>query len=96
MDLSHFNASTVEPWTLDACPLDMDVTITQVDIDERHRFRLLELGLRPGCRIRVVQRSNFRGRVVARGTERIAIDGWTARRIQVATNRHPPSGHLPH
>lgn len=89
MNTSPLPAVPDASWTLDACPLDTDVTITQVDIDERHRFRLLELGLRAGCCIRVVQRSNFRGRVVARGTERIAIDGWTARRIHVAPNRHP-------
>ncbi|MEE1296735.1 MAG: FeoA family protein [Bifidobacterium sp.] len=74
--------------TLDACPLQQDMTVTRIAIDERHRFRMLELGWRAGCTIRVTQRSNFGGRVVAKGTERIAIDGWTARRIHVRPNLH--------
>lgn len=69
--------------TLADCPRDADVTITAVDLDERHRFRLLELGLRVGTGLRVTQYGSFGGRVVARGAERIALDGGTARRIHV-------------
>lgn len=83
--------NTDHQMTLDACPLHMDVTITGIDIDERYRFRMLELGLRAGSIIRVTQHSNFHGRVIAKGTERIAIDGVTARHIFVEPNRHPSS-----
>ncbi|PAU69182.1 Ferrous iron transport protein A [Bifidobacterium italicum] len=75
---------TSYPLTVENCPLDEDMAITAIDVDERHRFRMLELGLRAGTVIRVVQRANFGGRVVARGTERIALDGRTASRITVA------------
>ncbi|PAU67250.1 FeoA family protein [Bifidobacterium criceti] len=74
---------TSSPLTVEHCPLDADMTITAIDIDERHRFRMLELGLRVGTIIRVIQKSNFGGRVIAKGTERIAIDGHTAARVAV-------------
>ncbi|MBM6699276.1 ferrous iron transport protein A [Bifidobacterium pullorum subsp. saeculare] len=76
-------AKTSEPTTLRDCPLRADLVVTGIDLDERHRFRLLELGLRVGTVLRVVQRGNFGGRVVARGSERIALDGGTARAIRV-------------
>ena len=43
-----------------------------------------EMGLRTGTMLTVIQRTNFGGRVVASGTQRIAIDGGTARSIFVA------------
>ncbi|MDN5632856.1 MAG: ferrous iron transport protein A [Bifidobacterium mongoliense] len=49
----------------------------------RYRFRLNELGFREHERMRVIQKANFGGRVVAHGTERIAIDGGTASHILV-------------
>lgn len=67
------------------CPLNSDMVITGIDMDVRHGFRLEELGLRRGTVIRVVQRSAFGGRVLARGPERIAVDAGTARRIRVAS-----------
>lgn len=75
---------TSSPLTVENCPMDEDMAITAIDVDARHRFRMLELGLRAGTVIRVVQRANFGGRVIAKGTERIALDGGTASRIAVA------------
>ncbi|KFI80361.1 Ferrous iron transport protein A [Bifidobacterium mongoliense DSM 21395] len=49
----------------------------------RYRFRLNELGFREHERMRVIQKANFGGRVVAHGTDRIAIDGDTASHILV-------------
>ncbi|MFR7426343.1 MAG: FeoA family protein [Bifidobacterium pullorum] len=71
------------PRTLVGCRAGDTVIVDGIDLDERHRFRLMELGLRAGVVIRVVQRSGFGGRVVARGPERIALDGGTARAIRV-------------
>lgn len=73
------------PCTLASCRAGDTVIVDGIDLDERHRFRLMELGLRAGVIIRVVQRSGFGGRVVARGPERIALDGGTARAISVRT-----------
>ena len=54
-----------------------------IDLDDRHRFRLCEIGLAPGAGLRVMQRSAFGGRVVAFGNERVAVDGGTARAVRV-------------
>lgn len=59
-------------------------TMTGTSLDDRHAFRLEEMGLRTGTMLTVIQRTNFGGRVVASGTQRIAIDGGTARSIFVA------------
>ena len=67
--------------SLNACPLGMDVEICSIDIEDRQRFRLSELGLRVHQRVRVIQRTNFGGCVLASGSERIALDGSTARCI---------------
>ena len=69
--------------TLLDCPRDAHVLIDTIDLDERHRFRLCEIGLAPGTSLKVVQRGMFGGRVIAFGTERIALDGDTARAIRV-------------
>jgi ferrous iron transport protein A len=58
-------------------------TMTGTSLDDRHAFRLEEMGLRKGTMLTVIQRTNFGGRVVASGTQRIAIDGGTARSIFV-------------
>ncbi len=58
-------------------------TMTGTSLDDRHAFRLEEMGLRKGTMLTVIQRTNFGGRVVAYGTQRIAIDGGTARGIFV-------------
>ncbi|KFI57230.1 Ferrous iron transport protein A [Bifidobacterium gallicum DSM 20093 = LMG 11596] len=72
-----------QPLTIRNCPLHVDATITGIRLDARHRFRMLELGLRVGTTVRVTQRSNAGGRVVARGAERIALDGATANSIML-------------
>ena len=69
--------------TLRSCPVGMDVVIDSVKLDDVHRFRLSELGLREGLHVRVAQRCAFGGRLVARGTERIAVDSATATSIVV-------------
>ena len=83
------DSSNVSPgMTVEDCPLHVDMVITAIDIDERHRFRR-------GTVIRVTQRSNFHGRVVAKGTERIALDGQTAAHIHVRRAEHPASPTAP-
>ena len=59
------------------------VVVDGIDLDDRHRFRLCEIGLAPGAGLRVMQRSAFGGRVVAFGNERVAVDGGTARAVRV-------------
>ena len=56
--------------TLRDCPRAMRVVVDGIDLDDRHRFR-------------VMQRSAFGGRVVAFGNERVAVDGGTARAVRV-------------
>ena len=43
--------------TLLDCPRDAHVLIDTIDLDERHRFRLCEIGLAPGTSLKVVQRA---------------------------------------
>ncbi len=93
MDNTHARRfdGTVRRWTgergaimtLRDCPRAMRVVVDGIDLDERHRFRLCEIGLAPGAGLRVVQRSAFGGRVVAFGNERVAVDGGTARAVRV-------------
>ncbi|WP_238556499.1 FeoA family protein [Bifidobacterium thermacidophilum] len=73
----------VREWTLEECPVGQDMRVTGVRMDERHMLRMLELGIRAGGLVRVTQRSNFGGRVIAIGTGRIAIDASTAQSITV-------------
>lgn len=74
---------TAKEWTLEECPVGQDMRVTGVRMDERHVLRMLELGIRAGGLVRVTQRSNFGGRVIAIGTGRIAIDAATAQSITV-------------
>ncbi len=69
--------------SLRTCPLGVEIEICRIDLEARYRFRLNELGFREHERMRVIQKANFGGRVVAHGMERIAIDGETARHIAV-------------
>lgn len=66
------------------------MVVTDIALDDRHAFRLAELGIRPGMTVRVVQRTGFGGRVLACGTARIALDRDTAAHIFVAPVR--PTG----
>ncbi|MBM6982046.1 MAG: ferrous iron transport protein A [Bifidobacterium thermophilum] len=68
---------------MEDCPVGQDMRVTGVRMDERHVLRMLELGIRAGGLVRVTQRSNFGGRVIAIGTGRIAIDAATAQSITV-------------
>lgn len=77
----------VPSMTLRDCPLGEPVLIDAIDLDERHRFRLREIGLAPGTSLKVTQHGIFGGRVVARNSERIALDGGTARSIRVRATR---------
>lgn len=73
--------------TLRDCPRGVRVVVDDVDLDDRHRFRLREIGLARGVELRVVQRGVFGGRVIAFGDERIALDGDTARAVHVRLAR---------
>ena len=53
--------------TLRDCPRAMRVVVDGIDLDERHRFRLCEIGLAPGAGLRVVQRDASRGMALPRG-----------------------------
>ena len=41
--------------TLRDCPRAMRVVVDGIDLDDRHRFRLCEIGLAPGAGLRVMQ-----------------------------------------
>ncbi|MFT8593747.1 MAG: ferrous iron transport protein A [Bifidobacterium sp.] len=69
--------------TLRTCPLGMEIEICAIDLAEHYRFRLKELGFREHERITVIQKTNFGGRVVSHGFDRIAVDGSTATHILV-------------
>ena len=73
--------------TLRDCPRGVRVVVDDVDLDDRHRFRLREIGLARGVELRVVQRGVFGGRVIAFGGERVALDGNTARAVHVRSVR---------
>lgn len=69
--------------TLREAETGRDYVVTDVTLDARHAFRLAELGIRPGVRVLVMQHGGFGGRVVAVGSERIALDGETAAAVTV-------------
>ena len=71
--------------SLGTCPLGREIEICRIDVGERYRFRLGELGLREHQRLRVIQKTSFGGCVLAKGRERMALDGATARHILVVT-----------
>ena len=73
--------------TLRDCPRGVRVVVDDADLDDRHRFRLREIGLARGVELRVVQRGVFDGRVIAFGGERVALDGNTARAVRVRSVR---------
>lgn len=65
-------------------PPGADARVVAVDVERSARFRVGELGLRPGAVVRVTHRAAFGGRVVAIGAERFAVDAATCARIEVA------------
>ena len=81
--IGDMGTSDTSNLTLRDCSRGTQVLIDDIDLDERHRFRLCEIGLAPGASLRVVQRGMFGGRVIAFGAERIALDGDTTRAIHI-------------
>lgn len=65
------------------CGPGADARVVSVDLDDAVRHRMHELGLRPGARVRVVQRTVAGGLVVALGADRFGLDAATARRVEV-------------
>ncbi|MBN2176665.1 MAG: ferrous iron transport protein A [Demequinaceae bacterium] len=61
----------------------VDARVTGVRASGGDSLRLTEIGLRPGEKVRVVQRAGLGGRLIALGCGRIAVDAGTARRIEV-------------
>ena len=61
----------------------VDARISGVDAEKGASFRLTEIGLRAGERIRVIQKAGLGGRLLALGCGRLAIDEGTARCIEV-------------
>ena len=62
------------------------------ELPEAHRRRLAELGLRPGVEVSVLHRTPGRGRVVAVGECRIALDRSTLAAIPVSGLAVPAGG----
>ncbi|MDR1033736.1 MAG: ferrous iron transport protein A [Bifidobacteriaceae bacterium] len=52
-------------------------------VSDKYAFRLQEMGLREGSVIRVVQNAVFGGKVITSSAARYALDGKTAREIEV-------------
>lgn len=71
-------------------PPGADARVVAVDVDRSARFRVGELGLRPGAVVRVTHRAAFGGRVVAIGAERFAVDAATCARIEVVSPEVAP------
>ncbi len=57
--------------------------VVGLDFEPDLRLRLSEMGLRPGARIAVTQSVGRRGRVVAVGADRFALDAATCAAIRV-------------
>jgi ferrous iron transport protein A len=64
-------------------PVATEGRVVSVDLDQSHRLRLGELGLRAGAVLRVTHRAAFGGRVVAIGADRFAVDAATCARIEM-------------
>ncbi|NLI18932.1 MAG: ferrous iron transport protein A [Actinomycetales bacterium] len=69
--------------TLTECPTRLRVRITAVGVAEEMLVRAHEMGLRCGAVVRVTHHGAFGGVVIAVGAARVAIDGATARCVQV-------------
>jgi ferrous iron transport protein A len=59
--------------------------VRSIDLPEAERRRLRELGVGPNAIVQVVQCGLFRSRVIAVGSDRIAIDGRTCACIELQT-----------
>jgi ferrous iron transport protein A len=58
--------------------------VRSIDLDEAESARLRTLGLREGAIVHVIHWGAFGGRVIAIGSDRLAIDGRTCAAIGVA------------
>lgn len=74
-------------------PAGADLQVTGVRLPDDAAFRLREMGVRPGVVAHVAQRTAFGGRVIAIAGSRYAIDGGTARLIDVEPLDGRADGH---
>ncbi len=65
------------------CDAGTVVEVRWVDLDDDERARLRVLGVREGAVVQVVHCGAFGGRVIAVGSDRLAIDGRTCACISV-------------
>lgn len=64
-------------------PTSAHVTIRDCEGESRYRQRLMELGVRPGARVSVLQRTAGGGLVLGINGARIALDRSMTRRIEI-------------
>lgn len=76
--------SSAHPATVATVAPGTRAVLLHVDLPPAHRLRLAELGLRRGATLQVRGRTVGRGRVVAVGTTRLALDRRTAARLSIA------------
>ncbi|CAM3938424.1 MULTISPECIES: FeoA family protein [Helcobacillus] len=74
--------------TLLSAPLFCELVLAAAHPDPGLRLRLGEMGLRPGSRLRVVQRTVGGGRVIEVASTRIALDRRTCRALAAAESAH--------
>jgi len=65
------------------CPAGTQAEVRWVDLEDDERARLREIGVREGAVVHVVHCGAFGARVIAVGSDRIAIDGRTCACIGV-------------
>lgn len=65
------------------CPTGTPAEVSWVDLDDDARARLREIGLREGAVVHVIHCGAFGNRVIAVGSDRIALDGRTCACIGV-------------
>jgi ferrous iron transport protein A len=74
------------PRTLRDLAVGESAVLAEPRLPTIQRMRLAELGLRPGERVRVTQRSIAGARVIAVGGSRIALDAGTAALLPVRSD----------
>ena len=65
------------------CAAGTAAEIRWVDLDEEERVRLRDLGVREGAVVHVIHCGAFGARVIAVGSDRLALDGRTCACIGV-------------
>lgn len=78
--------------TLAGVPAGRRVVLGDPKLDPAHTRRLAELGLRAGAEVLLLHRTAGRGRVVAVGDTRIALDRATLQQLPVASGAPEASG----